>query len=978
VIPQPIDTVPLFQRLSEEERQLVTQRLKRRQAAPGELIIAEGQPANHLFIITAGWVKLEGGSVDHSVTLANLGAGSLLGEIDMLMGRPYSTSARSAANTQLLTLARADLEDLINECPSIGLKFSASIGVRLAFLEEYLVQQRLRNLELLSALPQDDLRAIAQQLDFRAIPRGEVIIDAGSPGDNAYLIEEGTVRLVTKSSEGESFEDLKEGALFGHTALMTGKAHGATARAITDVTVWVLSHQVYQTIIQDHPAVKLALSRALAESLSQRDQADAVERLRQLQLFADVPTDTLTMLAAHLVLRHFPTDELIYREGTPGDAMYIVDSGEVRLTDSVFSDAMLLERLRPGDAFGEMALLTGRTRAECARAATDTTVWVMYKNDFDDLMVQYPEISVSLSRALSQRLTSRESDFVIRHLRRIHLFSNLATSELKEISKHVRGLRFRPGEIICLAGQPAQTLYLIEKGEVKRIATGPAGEPITIDILDAGDSFGEQEIVQNTLYATTAQTLTEAELWTISKADFIALMENYPALALTVTRVMADRLARVQRAQTPPPGSRPRPGMAVPPRAPAARPPANVPPPPRVQQPPSGARPIRATAVPPKPQTVAKPVAPSAPKPAATPAARQTIAPKQTPKPEQSNKPHLPNVHLPHISKPHLPHIETPHLPHVQLPHVQMPHLPAPHLPTHKSTAAKAQPHAARRDNSFGREFGPWLNKLSVGGKLRLLVLLMFAFWFLIVSIPWMTISTVSSAVGGLQLSSAENTAATNGNKTAETSNGNSNGGRSKVAYALPTNTPVPTRTPQPTFTPRPQPTRVLPTKTPVPAAPAVAAAPAAPVPALPPASIDPRLVPGSGKDLPHVNQFKLIPATVARGQKFWRITSVVFEDISESNNDHTIYVMIKDENGKRTEAKIRAWGESSGDYPAESIPQKSPDDICNCNYGVFMYGDGYSVKVMDQYPSDQASGMIMPMRRHVNYRVTFQLTTMP
>lgn len=948
MIPQLIDTVPLFQRLSEDERQLVTKRLKRRQAAPGELIIAEGQPANNLFIITAGWVKLEGGSVDHSVTLANLGAGSLLGEVDMLMSRPYSTSARAAANTQLLTLARAELEDLINEQPSIGLKISASIGVRISFLEDYLTHQRLRNIELLSALPMDDLRAIAQQLDFRAIPRGEVIIDAGAPGDNAYLIEEGQVRLITKTSEGEAFEDLHAGAIFGHTALMTGKAHAATARAVTDVTVWVLSHHVYQTIIRDHPAVKLALSRALAESLSQRDQTDAVERLRQLQLFADVPTDTLTMLAAHLVLRHFPADEAIYLEGTPGDAMYIVDTGQVRLTNTAFADATLLERLNPGEAFGEMALLTGRTRAECARAATDTTVWVLYKNDFDNLMVQYPEISVSLSRALSQRLAARESDFVIRHLRRIHLFSNLATSELKEIAQRVRGLRFRPGEIICLAGQPAHTLYLIEKGEVKRMATGPVGEPIMIDILDAGDSFGEQEIVQNTLYVTTAQTLTEAELWTISKGDFIALMENYPALALTVTRVMAERLARAQRAQTPPPGYRPRPGTPVPPRPPVARPPANVPPPPpRVQQPPSGARPIRATAVPPKPpplrpQPVSKPIASSVAPSAAMPVARQTVAPKQSPKPPApSNKPHLPARQAP-VAKP----------------------------------SAPAQPRAPRHENAFGKEFGSWLNKLSVGGKLRLLVLMMFAFWFLLIAFPWMTITTVSSAVGGLQLSSAETGIGETGNKIVETTTGNSNGDRPKVAFALPTNTPVPSRTPQPTFTPRPQPTRALPTRTPVPAAPAAIAA--APVPALPPVFIDPRLVPGSGKELPHVNQFKLIPANVARGQKFWRITSVVFEDITESNNDHTIYVMIRDENGKRTEAKIRAWGEGSGDYPAESIPQKSADDMCNCNYSVFMYGDGYSVKIIDQYPSDQASGMVMPMKRHVNYKITFQLTTQP
>ena len=57
---------------------------------------------------------------------------------------------------------------------------------------------------------------------------------------------------------------------------------------------------------------------------------------------------------------------------------------------------------------------------------------------------------------------------------------------------------------------------------------------------------------------------------------------------------------------------------------------------------------------------------------------------------------------------------------------------------------------------------------------------------------------------------------------------------------------------------------------------------------------------------------------------------------------------------------------------------QKKADDMCQCNYGIDMWGDGYAVKIADQYPSDQALGMIMPMRRHVNYRVYFQLVTNP
>ncbi len=985
MIPQPIEQVPLFLRLSDEERELVTARLRRRQAASDELIFAEGNPSDAMYVITSGRVKLEGGTVDSAVTLANLGAGSLLGEEDMLLGRPYSTSARAATTTQLYVLSRGDLEDLVGQRPAIGLKFSAALGLRIPFLDQYLIHHRLRNVELLSALAESDLRAIADKLSFRTAERGDLIIEAGASGEMAFFIEEGQARMISQSHEGDSFEELDEGALFGHTALITGKPYAATVRAVTDATLWALSRDAYHELIDEHPAIKLAFSRALAESLSDSDQNEAMERMRQLHLFTDVPTEALSALTARLVLRHYPTDEAIYTEGTPGDAMYIVESGEVKLMESAFSDAQLLERMRAGDSFGEMALLTGRTRAECCRAASDATLWVLYKTDFDDVMVQYPEISVSLSRALTQRLASRESDFVVRHLRRIDLFANLATSELQAISKKVRGVRFRPGEIICFAGQPAQTLFMIEMGEVKRIAAGPNGEPVMLDILGMGDSIGVQNIVQNGAYDATAQSIGEVELWTIAKSDFQSMMETYPALAITITRLMADQLMRSQQFPQPPMRGQPRGGAPLPTRGPTGAPrqprgaapvpprPAAPPPGARIQQPPSGARPIK-----PAPK---KPVAPATPSPVPPTANKNVSAPSGPGKMQARtgshlphiSAPHLPHVPAPHISRPQLPHLQAPHiptpqLPHIQAPHIskpQMPHVPTPHLP-HLQAPHLQHPHTP----GFLSEFGTWAKNLSWGARLRVFVTGALLVWLLFIAFPITTVTTVSSAVAGLQLSNQS----TKPVQPVQLVRNPSSNGKQKVAYAVASPTPLPTRTPKPTAT-RPRPTSAPalkrePTAVPPTAAPAVPT-----VPPLPPAEVDPRL--GSGPQvLPHLEQVKIIPVSVASGQKYWRVTKLKFEDISESGSDHSIYVKIFDENGKRTEAKLKLWGEGSGDLPDPE--QKKADDMCDCNYGIGMWGDGYGVQIVDQYPSDKVVGMVMPMKRHVNYRVTYQLVTNP
>ncbi|MCL4394109.1 MAG: cyclic nucleotide-binding domain-containing protein, partial [Chloroflexi bacterium] len=758
MIPQPIDQVPLFLRLSEGERELVTARLRRRQAASGELVFTEGSTSDAMYVITSGRVKLEGGRIDSALTLANLGAGSLLGEEDMLLDRPYSTSARAAATTQLYVLSRGDLEELVAQRPAIGLKFSASLGLRIPFLDQYLIHQRLRNIELLSALSESDLRAIAERLDFHTAERGDMIIETGSPCETAYFIEEGKARMIVRAHDGDSFEELGEGSLFGHTSLITGKPYAASVRAVTDVTLWALTRTSYQELIAERAAIKLAFSRALAETLSSSDQTEAMERMRQLQMFSDVPTEALGVLASRLVLRHYPTDEVIYSEGTPGDAMYIVESGETKLLESSASNARLIERMRAGDSFGEMALLTGRTRGECARATTDTTLWVLYKTDFDDVMVQYPEISVSLGRALTERLGTRDGDFVVRHLRRIDLFANLATSELQAISKKVRGLRFRAGEIICFAGQSAETLYMIEVGEVKQTGAGPNGEPLTLEILGPGESIGVQSIIQNGAYFATTQALGELELWTISRTDFQSMMEMYPGLAITITRMMAEQLMRSQQYPQPPMGSMQGPGAGTPPapRPAPKRPSAGMPiPSARIQRPPSGARPISA---PPKPQ----------PAPARRPGSGTQQTSRLTSPPASSStdeaafvpenrpqtgsrlphlqaphipKPQLPHVQAPHIPKPQLPHVQAPHIqaphiqaPHIQAPHIQAPHIQAPHMPRRQARTAVvpaesaesafAAPSTAAARPSTGNflsEFGSWITSLTWGARIRVL-----------------------------------------------------------------------------------------------------------------------------------------------------------------------------------------------------------------------------------------------------------------
>jgi hypothetical protein len=290
-------------------------------------------------------------------------------------------------------------------------------------------------------------------------------------------------------------------------------------------------------------------------------------------------------------------------------------------------------------------------------------------------------------------------------------------------------------------------------------------------------------------------------------------------------------------------------------------------------------------------------------------------------------------------------------MPHGHTPHVERPHTPG-----------------------FLAEFGTWLANMTWGARLRVLATGALLIWLVFVAFPITTVTTVSSAVGGLQLSNQSNNQPVQLVRS-PSSNGS---GPEKVAYVVATATPFPTKTPRPTATPKPK-IVTAPVKRAAPAIVATATPAATPMPPLPPIYWDPRLGPNGTDPIayPDLGGVHIVPAQVGHGQKFWRAISVKFEGLGESHMGHNVYVTLLDQNGKRAEG-VKVNGVTN--------PEKGPDDLCNCQYVIDVYSGGApDVSVNDVYPSDMVSGMclcgipnVMRGHAHVNFRIIFQLVTNP
>ncbi|MDH7484906.1 MAG: cyclic nucleotide-binding domain-containing protein [Anaerolineae bacterium] len=536
-----IGSVPLFAPLSEEERQLLAERMRLEHHSRGELLFVQGEASGALYLITSGWVRL---TAEGFQDLATLGPGSLVGETDLFLGRPRSTTAEATTETDTWVLAGSDLEQVIAGHPQLGIKLSRAFGHKIAQLTTYLAR-RLLAVPGFRELGEEELTALARRLRAQEAPRGSLIFQAGSPAEALYLLESGQVRLVTGAEPSEvDYVELAEGAVFGEMALLTGKPQGQTARAATDVQLWALPKADFDELCSSYPAIRRALSRELRAHLNAEDRLLAVQWLRATPLFGELPEEALSAMARRLLLQHVPAGEFVFRVGEPGDALYLVESGQVELmADGQRADEPLV-RLGAGGFFGEMALLTGRTRAANARALENSNLWVLYRADFDDLLVRYPAISLSLNRSLAQRLAEADQCYVNQHLRRLSLLAGLSHQQLEEVAERLRPARYRAGERIYDQGSTGKALYLIESGEV-RLLKRVDGVTIPLAHLGAGDFFGETEVLNDSPRAATVEVVKDADLWVLSRDDFEALLQRYPSLAINLSRIISRRLNEV-------------------------------------------------------------------------------------------------------------------------------------------------------------------------------------------------------------------------------------------------------------------------------------------------------------------------------------------------------------------------------------------------------------------------------------------------
>jgi CRP-like cAMP-binding protein len=247
---------------------------------------------------------------------------------------------------------------------------------------------------LFDDLPRDAFVELVNRLSYRRYGKGEQILREGDPGRSFFVIVEGKVRIWKKLPDGEELQlaTLEEGAFFGEMALLSGAPRTANVSAEDDTELLEVSDAVLRHLAKNHPLVVKSLKNFYRQRLLNNLMAIS-------PLFKDFDPAERRQIVEKFRLRQAAPGEMLIKEGTQSDGLYVVLHGSV----DVAAREIDLAHLKEGEIFGEMSLLTRQPATATVVSPGSSILLRLPRDQFQELVVTHPQILALVSELTEQR-----------------------------------------------------------------------------------------------------------------------------------------------------------------------------------------------------------------------------------------------------------------------------------------------------------------------------------------------------------------------------------------------------------------------------------------------------------------------------------------------------------------------------------------------------------------------------------------------
>lgn len=336
-----------------------------------------------------------------------------------------------------------------------------------------------------------------------------IIIEGKKNSNNFYIIRSGKVKVKKENPvvAEEPFTIYGPGDFFGVVSCMSNHAQIETVIAIENVSLISVERELFGLLIQKNPAVAMKIIRFFSRKLRDFDHAitrltfknsveenpehlfnigeyymkkkafnhatyvyqrylqycpsgvnseNALQRLKALK----APYKYNEPKTLESMNRSYPDNTMMFSEYEPGNELYIIQSGKVKIT-KIVDQEVLLAVLKAGDIFGEMALLDNKPRNASAITFGEVSVLAINKSNFEGMVLAQPQLATRLIQLLSERIWTAyrqlENILIKDPLGRIYdtLLIQIEKQKIRIEPKQPHNFEFGTRELINMVGLPA-------------------------------------------------------------------------------------------------------------------------------------------------------------------------------------------------------------------------------------------------------------------------------------------------------------------------------------------------------------------------------------------------------------------------------------------------------------------------------------------------------------------------------------------
>lgn len=242
--------------------------------------------------------------------------------------------------------------------------------------------------------------------------------------------------------------------------------------------------------------------------------AEQTNKLRDILsssfMFSSLEKKDMDVVILAMVEKTFAAGSRIITEGDDGEHLYVIESGSSVCKKKIEGEEKVVKECKPGDVFGELALLYNCPRAATVEAVDECKAWELDRETFNHIVKE----------AATKKSQTHEG-----FLKKVSLLSTMDAYERSQICDALKSESYKKGDTVVKQNEEGDKFYIVEEGTLVATKEVNGQAPQEVMQYASGDYFGELALLKNQPRAASVKVSSEeAKLLWLDRKSFVKML----------------------------------------------------------------------------------------------------------------------------------------------------------------------------------------------------------------------------------------------------------------------------------------------------------------------------------------------------------------------------------------------------------------------------------------------------------------------